>query len=310
MGGFIFGTTYVKAGYVVDDAVENSGTLIVETGGQVEGTQVWGTLDVSGGVAWDTVLHGGKMNVGNGAGGSDYHTQVDDGGVLNVTNLGTSLYANINNGTEHVASGGTSKYTTVGFGTMTVDHGGVAQNTTVDSCSNEFVSGIDMNATLNGGMQHVAAGGISWLAHAENNGGLIVETGGIAAGATLDKNCWMFVGAGGIAEVTKFNGPNASMTFADWHDSNGATVIGVGVSDEIDFRGMVAGPGATLTCTENAQNTQAVLTLKDALGQTTSLTLLGQHSAAEFSYGFDGAGGIAVTDHGLSLLGSLGHILL
>ena len=310
MGGFIFGTTYVHNGYVVADTVENSGTLIVETGGQVEGTQVWGTLDVSGGVAWDTILHGGTMNVGNGAGGSDYNTQVNDGGVLNITNLGTSVDATVYNGTEHVADGGTSQYSTINSGTMTVDHGGVAENTTLDFYGHEYVSGIDMNATVNGGMQDIKAGGISWLAHAENNGGLIVETGGIAAGTTLDKGCWMFVEAGGSAEVTKFNGPNASMTFLDWHDSVGATVAGLGVSDQIDLRGMVAGTGTTLTCTENAQNTQAVLTLKDAIGQTTSLTLMGNHSAAEFSYAFDGAGGIAVTDHGLSLLGSLGHILL
>jgi hypothetical protein len=73
---------------------------------------------------------------------------------------------------------------------------------------------------------------------------------------------------------------------------------------------MVAGPGTTLTCTENAENTAAVLTLKDAIGQTTSLTLMGQYSAAEFSCKFDGHGGIAVTDQGVSLAGSLaGHIL-
>jgi hypothetical protein len=97
------------------------------------------------------------------------------------------------------------------------------------------------------------------------------------------------------------------VTFAAWQDSAGTTIEHIGISDRIDFRGMVAGPGTTLTCTENAQNTAAVLTLKDAVGQTTSLTLMGQHSAAEFSFGFDGAGGIAVTDHGLSLAG---HILL
>jgi hypothetical protein len=158
-------------------------------------------------------------------------------------------------------------------------------------------------------MQLVQGGGISWLAHAENNGGLLVETGGAADGAKLDKNSWMYVQSGGKADVIDFNGPNASETFGAWQDSVGQTIEGLGVSDVIDLRGMVAGPGTTLTCTENAQNTAAVLTLKDAIGQTTSLTLMGQYSASEFSFKFDGTGGIAVTDQGLSLIGSLGgHI--
>ena len=82
------------------------------------------------------------------------------------------------------------------------------------------------------------------------------------------------------------------------------------MSDVIDFRGMCAGSGMSVTCTENAQNTAATLTLKDTFGQTTSLTLLGQYAGAEFSCKFDGNGGIAVTDQGYSLIGSLGgHIL-
>lgn len=305
---WIYGTAYVTSGgYEEGDAVTNSGTLVVETGGQVEATNVWGTLDVSGGFARDTHLLGGTMNVGNGAGGSDYYTQVSDGGVLNVTNLGTSVYADVYNGTEHVANGGISYYSTIYSGSsMTVDQGGFAYYATINCGSDEYVSGIDVDATINGGMQVIKAGGGSWLAHAENNGGQLVDTGGIALGTTLDENCWMYVAAGGKAFVTDFNGPNASMTFADWHDSDGTTVAGFWTSDQIDFRGMFAGPGTTLTCTENAQNTAAVLTLKDAIGQTTSLTLMGQYLGAEFSYGSDGHGGIAVTQTGVSLILSLG----
>jgi len=310
-GQWIYGTSYVGSGqYDEADVVTNSGTLVVEQGGQVEGTNVWGTLDVSGGFAQDTVLHGGTMNVGNGAGGSDYYTQVNDGGVLNVTDLGSSDYANVYNGTEHVGNGGSSYYSTIYSGsTMTVDHGGFADYATINSGSNEYVSGFDVNGTLNGGMQLIEVGGISYLAHAENNGGLLVETGGAAYGTKLDKNCWMYVQGGGKADVVDFNGPNASETFGAWQDSVGQTILGLGVSDVIDFRGMDAGAGTTLTCTENAQNTAAVLTLQDAVGQTTSLTLMGQYSGVEFSSKFDGAGGIAVTDQGFSLVGSLGgHI--
>jgi autotransporter passenger strand-loop-strand repeat protein len=324
MGGFIFGTAYVNPGQIDEgDVVENSGTLVV--GGEVYSTTVFGTLDVTGGYAKDTIIKGGTMNVGNGAWGSDYDTLVYDGGVLNVTDHGTSMNATVYNGSEHVGNGGTSwystiysgstmtvdnggwsHYATINSGTMTVDQGGVAYNTTINSSSDEFVSGIDAYATINGGMQIIEAGGVSWLAHAENNGGLLVDTGGIAAGATLDKNCWMYVQGGGQADVVDFNGPNASLTFGDWHDSAGTTVAGFGMSDVIDFRGMCAGSGMSVTCTENAQNTAATLTLKDTFGQTTSLTLLGQYAGAEFSCKFDGNGGIAVTDQGYSLIGVLG----
>jgi len=313
MGTWIYGTAYVTSGqYDQGDTVTNSGTLVVEPNGEVDATNVWGTLDVSGGTAVDTHLYGGTLNVGNGAGGTAYGTEVMDGGVLNVTNLGTSWYADINGGSEHVGDGGTSQYSTINSGAMTVDHGGFADNTTINY-STEYVSGLDANATLKGGSTEVIeAGGVSVFAHAEGyNNGLLVEAGGAAYGATLDKGSWMFVADGGKADVIDFAGSNASVTFAAWHDSAGTTIEGFGIQDEIDFRGMVAGTGATLTCAENAQNTAAVLTLKDAIGQTTSLTLMGQHSAAEFSYGFDGAGGIAVTDHGLSLAGPLAaHLLL
>ena len=309
MGEWIYGTSYVTSGqYDEGDAVTNSGTLVVESNGEVEATSVWGTLDVSGGTAYDTYLYGGTLNVGNGAGGADYWTQVDDGGELNITNLGTSWHATVYDGSEHVGNGGISHYSTINSGTMTVDHGGIAYNTTINSGNDEYVSGIDLSATLNGGMQIIEAGGVSALAHAENNGGLLVEAGGTALGATLDNNCWMYVAGGGKADVTNFNGPNASMTFMDWRDSVGTTVAGFWIQDEIDFRGMVAGQGTTLTCTENAQNTAAVLTLKDAIGQTTSLTLMGQYSAAEFSAKFDGDGGIAVTNHGFTLSGPLGRL--
>jgi autotransporter passenger strand-loop-strand repeat protein len=326
----IYGTSYVFSGqYDVADVVENSGTLVVATGGQVEATNVWGTLDVSGGFARDTILHGGTLNVGNGYGGSDYYTQVTEGGVLNVTNLGSSDYANVYNGSEHVGSGGNSYHstiysgstmtvdqggyawnTTVNSATMTVDHGGYAANTTINS-GIEYVYGLDVGTTLSGGsMQVIEAGGVSGYAHAEGyNNGVLVEAGGTASGVTLDTGSWMYVAAGGKADVVKFAGPNASETFGAWKDSAGEIVLGFGISDVIDFRGMVAGPGTKLTCTENAQNTAAVLTLTDAIGQTTSLTLMGQYSATQFAAKFDGAGGIAVTDQGLSL-GSLGGKVL
>jgi autotransporter passenger strand-loop-strand repeat protein len=326
-GADFYGFAYVGAGEIDEDCtVEKSGTLEVDKGGEADDTVVYGTMDVTGGAANRTILVGGTMNVGNGPWGADSDTEVDGGGVLNVLNTGTSFNANVKNGTENVSNGGTSWWSTIDFGSqmtvdsggiarsakvnfggaMTVDQGGVSYNATING-GNEYVSGIDENATLtNQGMQIVEAGGISWLAHAENNSGVLVDTGGIAAGATLDKNCWMYVQGGGHAYVTKFNGANASMTFGDWHDSDGAMVAGFWTSDQIDFRGMVAGPGMTLTCTENAQNTAATLTLKDAIGQTTSLTLLGQYLGADFSTQFDGHGGIAVTQTGVSIIGVLG----
>ncbi|WP_158904141.1 autotransporter outer membrane beta-barrel domain-containing protein [Burkholderia sp. L27(2015)] len=128
-----------------------------------------GLQDVEGGIASNTVISAGGIQVVRGIGGT--------AGIAVSTTIGAL-------GEERISAGGSASDTVVGSGGLqTVSSGGLATSTTISG----------------GGQQTVSAGGIANLTTVNSGGAEIVSTGAVANNTVVNSGGGLMVASGGTA---------------------------------------------------------------------------------------------------------------
>jgi autotransporter passenger strand-loop-strand repeat protein len=287
------GSESVLAGGTDSGTTVSAGTMAVSAGGLAENTTVvaGSALILSGGSesvtpygsAVGVTLQGGRMSVGSQ--GVGYETQVQNNGVLAVSDTGLLSATQVSSGgqvlisaggtdsgnvietggTETVLSGGTAVATDLGVfspaipgGTLSVGSGGVASDTTFIDGGNLVVgfggTAIDpINNATSPGITTVSSGGVV----SETAGGTILGVkimgGGsleLAAGATAD----VVNAAGGTLTI----GDGVSLVSGAADDGGLITIASGGTGDVV-----IAGPGGNVVVASGA-----LLVLGGAAGGT------------------------------------------
>lgn len=208
-------TYYVSSGTQSEILVERGGVLIVEKGGTVSGTAVFGiTSVVSGGYAFSTgVYSGGQMFVS----GTAYYTDDDNAYVLVGGSHGEAYYGVVESGgtevVEDVAYGTTletgGKQLVYGGATtdvqvydgseQIVNDTGFADATSVFAGGDQLVYGVAQNTLIDGGTQQIGNGQQDFVddraaSETVSNGNVYVYGGEFAEDAGLTSDTTLRVG--------------------------------------------------------------------------------------------------------------------
>jgi autotransporter passenger strand-loop-strand repeat protein len=301
--GYSYGDTVLKGGFMevlpyagAYNTTLDGGWEVIFAGGLGQENTLNAGAQFVYGEAVDTSIAGGMQGATQHVyGGGEawntnifiYGTQVTEGGWTHDT----VVYG----GAMEYLHGGGAHHSIVLQGGLLVVESGVAIIAHVEKGGTEIVMDSDLQATIDGGLQELQKGGQATNVLVENHGLQKIDAGCSAHHTTIGAYGQVEVQQFGMADSINFNGAHGSVTYHDLLDADGQQFTGFDVSDQFIFRN--TGPGATWSFTENAQHTEGVLTIKGSSGSA-ALTLLGNHSAAEFamSYGPDGT---TITDVGL-----------
>ena len=159
-------------------------------------------------------------------------------GVTDWVAAGHSSAATIvlNGGYLEVGSGGTGLGTFVrSGGKVKVDHGGVADNSVISSGGNDIVDGTDVAALVDGGHQHVSAGGVATVTTLISGGYEYVSSGGTASSTIVDNGGYEYVSSGGKTHSSTVNSGGYEYVVSGGTASN--TIVKNGGALEIESHG-------------------------------------------------------------------------
>jgi autotransporter passenger strand-loop-strand repeat protein len=284
---------FVSAGGVISTAAVN-GYITVVHGGTVDGATInsGGKIELHG-VASDTVISSGAT------------LQLMSGAVLSGS---TTFMAGA---TEAIGSGYSVNNFQVSSGlTLEIDGPGAATGTTTVMSGGTLLllgsAGLG-GLVLNSGATEIVGLNYATSAVTANSGVTVeVRSGGTISGATISGGL-VEIMSGGIVGASQFDFATSAGGTLQLDDSQhfGGVISGFGVPGGIDLRDVAFTSSTMLAYSGNASS--GVLTVSNG-AQVTTINLLGQYAAGNFSLESDGNGGTLVTDPPLA--GLAGNPLL
>jgi autotransporter passenger strand-loop-strand repeat protein len=315
----------VSGGAASGTVLETGGVQNISAGGIAVDTALVGGKQNVYGTAVDTVFDGGTQDVWPGATviGANVLSGIQhvfSGGTASGTVLGSSGTQNaggnvigtaFRGGTQYVLSGATVSGAVIGSGTQHVEGGGEASGTILDG-GTQSISGTTITLTdpvhgtvvirgnavgtvVNGGVQHVEAGGMA-IGSILNGGTEYVESGGTAYTTVIGAGTLEVKSGGAVDAVTFAAGGNGTLRLDASANflPDSVTIAGFAGQNRLDLADIDFGASTKNAFTEAPNSTSGSLTVTDGT-RTTKLLFLGQYTVAGFAMASDGHGGTLIT---------------